>query len=334
MTSLTDVYDGGVGVVADPRQRLAGAALFLGGAAMVVGAIPIATTDLVRGLGLSVYDARELAGVLAGLGVPAVFVGILTVLPAGRGTRAGAAIGASLAILGVALFAYAYPYNWVATNPAMAVATTLLYSGGTLFTFWCLFVGIATFKTRNDPGGTARLEITDEGTVKVVSDDSPIPGMGGIGLFGTDPDGEVETQTNRDDGEDDTLVAEPDVGPVTPSQSQQQAGAQSQSQSRTRQSIRSTQPSNQSSQSPERPAPAGDGAGTVGSVDSTSQPDPAAADTDIQQAVEERGKPDRYCGNCAHFEYVRADGDIAPYCGRHEELLDDMDACGQWEPNS
>ena len=342
MTSLTDVYDGGVGVVADPRQRLAGAALFLAGAAMVVGAIPIATTDLVQGIGLSLYDARELAGVLAGLGVPAVFVGILTVLPAGRGTRAGAAIGASLAVLGVALFAYAYPYNWVATNPAMAVTTTLLYSVGTLLTFWCLFVGIATFKTRNDPGGTARLEITDEGTVKVVSDDSPIPGMGGIGLFGTDPDGEVETQTNRDGDDDDTLVAEPDVDPATPSQSQPQTRAQSQSQSRSsRQSARSSQQSHQSTtsarqapQSAERPTPAGDGAGGVQTAERTAQPDPAAADADIQQAVEQRGKPDRYCGNCAHFEYVRADGEIAPYCGRHEELMDDMDACQQWEPNS
>jgi hypothetical protein len=304
MTSLTDVYDGGVGVVANPRQRFAGTALFLVGAAMVVGAIPIATTDLARGIGLSLFEARELAGVLAGLGVPAVFVGILTVLPAGRGTRAGAAIGASLAVLGVAMFAYAYPYNWVATNPAMAVGTTLLYSVGTLVAFWCLFVGIATFKTRNDPGGTARLEITDEGTVKIVSSDSRIPGMGGIGLFGTDPNGDVATQTN--DGEDDTLVAEPDVDETMPSQSRPQ---------------------------PTKPTPAGDGAGAVQTT-SPADTDPAAADANIREAVQERGRPDRYCGNCSHFEYVRAEGDIAPYCGFHEELLEDMDACEQWDANN
>lgn len=302
MTSLTDVYDGGVGVVADPRQRLAGTALFLAGAAMVVGAIPIATTDLARGIGLSLYEARELAGVLAGLGVPAVFVGILTVLPAGRGTRAGAAIGASIAVFGVALFAYAYPFNWVSTNPAMAVVTTLLYSIGTLVAFWCLFVGIATFKTRNDPGGTARLEITDEGTVKVVSSDSPLPGMGGIGLFGNDPDGDVETQTNR--GEDETLVAEPDVDETMPTQQ------------------------------PQSPTPAGDGAGGVQADEGASGSDPAAADANIRQAVQERGRPDQYCGNCSHFEYVRADGEITPYCGFHEELLDDMDACQQWDANN
>jgi hypothetical protein len=295
MTSLTDVYDGGVGVVADPRRRLAGAALFLAGAAMVVGAIPIATTDLVQTVGLSVYEARELAGVLAGLGVPAVFVGILTVVPAGRGTRAGAAIGASLALLGVALFAYAYPYSWVSNDPTMAVVTAVLYSAGTLVTFWCLFVGIATFKTRNDPGGSARVEITDEGVVEIVSAGRSVPSMGGVGLFGTDPDGRVETQTNR--GSDDAVVAGEPRGPDTP-------------------------------------APAGDGAGAVGSADTRATAEPAAADADIERAVSDRGRPDRYCGNCSHFEYVRADGEITPYCGLHGELLADMDACDQWDANS
>jgi hypothetical protein len=43
--------------------------------------------------------------------------------------------------------------------------------------------------------------------------------------------------------------------------------------------------------------------------------------------------PDEYCGNCEHFKYVRLDGKLVPYCGLHEDLMDDMDACEQWEPN-
>lgn len=313
MTSLTDVYDGGVGSVATRRRRVVGASLFVAGAAMVVGAIPIATTDLAAGVGLSVFEARKLAGILAGLGLPAVFVGIFTVLPAGRATRGAAAIGASLALLGVALFGYAYPYNWVAANPAMAVVTTLLYSVGTLVTFWCLFVGVATFKTRTDPGGSARLEITDEGTIKVVSDDTTIPGMGGVGLFGREPDGDVDTQTNREDDDEETLVPEPTMDETTPNQ-------------------------DPSPGTPSGPRPAGDGAGAVEpaphGATAGQQTTPAAADADVQRAVQERGSPDRYCGNCSHFEYVRADGDIAPYCGFHDELMEDMDACRQWDENS
>jgi hypothetical protein len=191
----------------------------------------------------------------------------------------------------------------------MAVVTTLLYSVGTLITFWCLFVGVATFKTRTDPGGSARLEITDEGTVKVVNDDTSIPGMGGVGLFGREPDGDVDTQTNREDDEEKTLVPEPTMDETTPTQTQS--------------STRTTQPT-----------PAGDGAGAVDAKRGTDLSTPAAANADVQEAVQERGSPDRYCGNCSHFEYVRADGDIAPYCGLHDELMTDMDACQQWDGNS
>ncbi len=304
MTSLTDVYDGGVGAVATRRRRAVGASLFLAGVALVVGAIPIATTDLASELGLSVFEARELAGTMAGFGLPAVFLGIFTVLPAGRATRAAAAIGASLAVLGIALFRYAYPYRWVATNPELAVVTALLYSAGTLVTFWCLFAGVATFKTRTDPGGNARLEITDEGTVRVVEDDTGIPGMGGVGLFGREPDGDVDTQTN-DEADEETLVHEPTVGESTPA------------------------PAGNAEQTP---PPAGDGAGGV-ATETGGQP-PAAASADLEQAVTERGSPDRYCGNCSHFDYVRADGEITPYCGLHEELLEDMDACREWQGNS
>jgi hypothetical protein len=304
MTSLSDVYEGGVGTATNPRRRLLGAGLFAVGAAMVVGAIPVATTDLPARVGLGVYEARELAGVLAGLGLPAIFVGIFAVLPAGRVTRAAAAIGASVAVLGVAVFAAAYPYNWISSNPTLAVATTVIYSGGTLVTFWCLFVGLATFKRRNDPGGSARIEITDEGTLRVVADEtSRVPDFGSVGLFGGDPDGEVDTQTSNPTSGGDTIVAEPDTGSATPGGSN-------------------------------TGTPASDGAGGVRSSGSRSGTDrEPAGGPDPESALDRRGRPDEYCGNCRHFEYVRADGDLVPYCGFHDDLLGDMDACEQWEPD-
>jgi len=327
MTSLTDVYEGGVGTAIGLRRRLLGAGVFVLGAAMVVGAIPVATTDLAAEFGLSVYEARELAGVLAGLGVPATFVGIVTVLPAGRVTRAAAAIGASIAVFGVAVFVAVYPYSWLSNAPALAISTTVIYSLGVLVTFWCLFVGLATFRRRKRPGGTARVEITDEGTVRVVTDerDSSFPGFGSVGLFGSDPDGEAETQTNRDgdDGTDDPPdPAHDDATILTDT---------------------STEDQRQSRQA----RPASDGAGDVQTADTSrdgaggrvgdhggSGPDPAGASVDVHEAVRQRGRPDEYCGNCQHFEYVRANGEMAPYCGFHAELLEDMDACEQWEPNS
>ena len=297
MTDLSEVYEGGMRTVADPRQRLVGMSVFAVGALMAVGAIPIATTGLASWLGFDVFGARQVAGVLAGLGLPAAFVGIFVVLPASDATRAAAAIGASLAVFGVVLFSYAYPYRWISTSPALALGTTVLYTAGTLVTFWCLFIGLATFKTRNDPGGTARIEITDEGKIRLVSTGPgtsgpsatggttsrrSLPGFGSVGLFGNSPDGTVPTQTNdgsasAPEKHDDAIVM---------------------------------------------PQPTSDGGNAT-------RNDPAVED-DILEAAKQRGQPDAYCGNCTHFEYVSVNDKITPYCGLNDTLMEDMEACEEW----
>lgn len=282
MTSLSEVYEGGINTVADPDQRRVGMALFGVGVATVVAAISVATTGLSAVLGLDVIGARAVAGVLAGLGIPAAFVGVFVVLPATDATRAAAAIGASLAVFGVVLFAYAYPDRWLSADPPVAVATIAIYAVGTLLTLWSLFISVATFNRRQGPGGTARIEITKEGNVRLVSATPESTGGGSVGLFGSGPDGSVPTQTN-------------DEATPFPSNSRPEPKATS------------------------------DGSGAVTSD--------AYVDDEILEATRERGRPDRYCGNCAHFEYVRADGEIEPYCTRYAELMDDMDACEQWEQN-
>jgi hypothetical protein len=275
MTSLSDVYEGGINTVADSRQRRLGMVLFAVGAAMVVGSIPIVTTDLSAALGLDIFAAREVAGVLAGLGIPAAFVGLFVVVPASDRTRAAAAVGASLAVLGVLLFQQAYPYRWLATDPQVALVTTAIYAFGTLLTLWALFISVATFNRRIAPGGNARIAITEEGNVRVISagPDGGAGSAGSVGLFGREPDGTVPTQTN-----DETT-----------------------------------------------PKPASDGSGAV--------TNDALVDDEIFEATQQRGMPDEYCGNCDHFKYVRLDGELVPYCGLHEDLMDDMDACEQWEEN-
>jgi len=265
MTSLSDVYEGDVGSVVGRRQRALGAGLFAIGALAVTVAIALATTDLASALNLEVIAARQTAGVLAGLGVPAVFVGIFIVLPASPAVRAAAAVGAGLAVFGVALFGYAYPDRWLSADPTLAALTILVYSLGTLVTFWCLFAGLVTFKTRNDPGGTARLTVTESGTVRVVSDTTD-RAISSVGLTGT-PDGGVETQTNR---------------------------------------------------------------GQIGDGAASADEEPTAG---VESIAARRAQPDAYCGNCEHFEYVRADGELTPYCGLQDGLMADMDACEEWQPN-
>ena len=201
MTSLTDVYEHGVGAVASRRRRYFGLALFGVGAVMVVAGIVLATTGVGEQFGLAVYEARELAGVLAGLGVPAAFLGSFALLPSSRRTQAAAVIGGSLAVFGVVLFREAYPYQWVgaAGSTDFTLPVVVVYFVGAITTFWCLFLGAANVKRRNDPGGTVKMEVTEEGTTRILEVSGSVPGFGGVGLFGTNPEGEVDTQTNVDD---------------------------------------------------------------------------------------------------------------------------------------
>jgi hypothetical protein len=297
MTSLGEVYHGDDRSGPSLRQIYAGASLFVVGIALVVAGIVVATTDVLLGGGTTLLDVREYGGILAGLGVPAVFLGISAVLPAERSTRAAAGIGASVAVLGVALFAHAYPCRWSGANCApgmvdLTLPTAGVYFLGALTTFWCLFVGIANFKTRNDPGGTVTMEVTRQGETKVIEVDRSAAG-GGVGLGGSasGPTPTVGAGVS-DGGADDDDIRE--VASVSSS-----GGATG-------------------TTSPQSPAtPSNDG--TAETWKST-----AATDAATDNA-------DRYCGNCEHFEYVRTERGIQPYCGYHDGVMADMDACEDWQ---
>ncbi|MGM0590906.1 MAG: DUF7139 domain-containing protein [Halobacteriota archaeon] len=285
MTSLSEVYRGDERAGPSLRRLYLGISLFVVGVVLVVGAIIAATTEVVMSMGHSITHARLVAGVLGGVGAPAAFLGIFTVLPANRRTRAAAVIGAGISMLGVGLFWHAYPCQWIGATcgtPDLTFATVGVYFLGTITTFWCMFVGVANFKTRNDPGGTVKMEVTRQGETKIIEVDSR-RGLGGIGLLGATPDGEVETQTNNP-----SVTTASDGGATT-------------------NDIRSPLDS--------KPQPTGDAEVL------TNQPDsPPAGDT--------------YCGNCAEFDYVRTENGIQPYCGYHDELMDDMDACSSWRPRN
>jgi len=192
MTSLAEAYERRAGEAGRRRVAL-GTGLFLAGAALVLGGIlTLATAN--PETTAAAAAARETAGVLAGLGLPAVFVGVFTVLPAGRAERLAAAVGAGLSVVGVLAFRAVYPDGWLTAGYAptgAALAVIVCYSLGTLVVFWCLFTAVATFKTRNDPGGTVTMEFTEGGetrTVEVAADSAADAraafGSGGVAVFG------------------------------------------------------------------------------------------------------------------------------------------------------
>lgn len=277
MTSLAEVYNR---TGASRRQLYLGTALFGLGAFMVVAGIVIASTSLLAAIGIGTVGAREIAGVLAGLGVPAVFLGVFIVLPGSRRNQAAATIGAGIAVLGVALFVFAYPDRWFgATSNHITFPVLAIYFLGAIIAFWSLFTAVVNFKTRNDPGGTVTLKRTIEGrteTVEVPISDlegANVDGFGGVGVVG-DVDRDPVTQAT-------------DSGEITTS---------------------------------EDPSAAASDGGTR-----SEQSTPPAGSTDTA---------DQYCGNCSYFEYVHGETDFQPYCGYHDERMDDMEACQHWSPNA
>ena len=91
---------------------------------------------------------------------------------------------------------------------------------------------------------------------------------------------------------------------------------------------------------------AGSGVGVLGNVDRAPVLDEDDADVERADGHETsvtasdggtttarttgRSNQDRYCGTCTHFEYVRHDGSMQPYCGFHDTVMDDMDPCEAW----
>ncbi|WP_434522976.1 DUF7139 domain-containing protein [Halorubrum sp. AS12] len=349
MTSLSEAYGGRRRSGVDPRRLYLGVGSFVAGALLVVAGILVAA-EVVLPAGYSAGTAREVGGVLGGVGVPLVLLGVMAVLPADRSTYAAAVVGAAVMCLGVALFAHAYPQQWVGgPRPELTdltLPTAGVYFLGAATTLWSVFVGVANFKTRNDPGGTVTMEVTHKGETRVVEvSRDQLGSRGGVGLLGGTPDGDVETQTNRPAG--DSGSAPSRGGPGSPSEDR--PGSSSDGSSAT---PADSGPSN---------AAAGRSSGTTRS--GTSGPgspgvsDGGSADTDITSPLDDAsptdgpsspaapesapspgspaardGPGDAYCGNCAKFDYVRTDDGMRPYCAHYDELMDDMEACDSWTP--
>ena len=306
MTDLSEAYKGSVADRQGRHRLYLGVGLFVAGAALLLTAIVVAGSGVLTSRGYSIGETRWLGGVLGGVGLPALSLGVVTVLPADRRTRAAALVGASLSIFGVAIFAHAYPCQWIGTtcaNPGvdLTLPTAGVYALGMLTTVGCLLVGIANFKIRNDPGGTVTMEVTRQGETRTVEvDRSELNGLGGIGFLGSTPDGEVDTQTagDRSTGVGATTS---DGGAAAEAISSPLDGAST----------------SESTDAPEKP-----GVDRIG----PGSPSGSAGQTAAEPSV------DRYCGSCVEFKYVRTDTGIRPYCAHHDELMDDMDACDEWEP--
>ena len=352
MTSLSEAYGGRGRSGADPRRLYLGVGSFVAGTLLLVVGLFVAAEVLIPS-DYTAAEARQLGGILGGVGLPLVLLGVMTVLPADRNTYVAAIVGAAVMCLGVALFAHAYPQQWVGgPRPELTdltLPTAGVYFLGAATTLWSVFVGVANFKTRNDPGGTVTMEVTHKGETRVVEvPQDQLGGRGGIGLLGGTPDGEVETQTNRPDADGSAGGRSPSGstgegstgGPPTNGTAARSAG--SASDGSPVDAGASTGRSATADRSPSASAGVSDGGSAdtditsplddAGPTDAPSSPSsPESAPSPGSPAARD-GPGDAYCGNCAQFDYVRTEDGMRPYCAHYDELMDDMEACDSWTP--
>jgi len=153
----------------DPRRVVFGAAVSLAGVGALLAALLVVTTPLSRLVGAGdPLAAKHLAGVLAGLGGPAILLGVVAVLPSKRRQQLGVIAGAGISAGGVWLFSYAYPTRWVLADDPLVFETAIVYFIGGFVALWFVFVALANFRRRNSPHGTVAMEIKTEGETRRV----------------------------------------------------------------------------------------------------------------------------------------------------------------------
>jgi len=162
MPSLDEAYGRDQVTAWDPWRVRGGAALGLCGAFAVLAAI-----GLVAVAG-NTTTAKAGAGVLAGLGVPAMLLAVVFVLPASTRERLGVVLGSAVTLAGVWLFWHAYPARWTQTADSMAFEAVMVYGIGGAVALWHVFTALATVRLRNNPQGTVEVEVIRDGGTRTI----------------------------------------------------------------------------------------------------------------------------------------------------------------------
>lgn len=162
MPSLDDAYGGTRFDGRDPRRVYGGMAVLVAGALALLAALVLVA------IGGDQVGAKRSAGILAGLGIPVLLCGVVAVLPASTRERLGVLLGAALTVVGVGLFAYAYPARWTRTADPLAFETAMVYGLGGAIALWFVFTAVATAHLRNNPHGTVTLEVVRQSGTRTV----------------------------------------------------------------------------------------------------------------------------------------------------------------------
>jgi hypothetical protein len=120
--------------VGDPDRTIdvyAGFGLFFAGIGLgLVGVAIFFYSATLPPEALSTYSVREVAAVAAAVGLPALLLGVVVLLPVDRRMVYLAGVGTAITLVAVGLFTWAYPYNWNVPDADYSAQVVAVYTVG------------------------------------------------------------------------------------------------------------------------------------------------------------------------------------------------------------
>ena len=162
--------------VGDPDRRIdvyAGFGLFFAGLGLgVVGIAVFLYSATLPPNELSTYAVREVAAVAATVGLPALLLGVVVLLPVDRRMLYLAGVGSAVCVVAIALFVWAYPHNWNVVNPpdysAQGVA---IYGAGLVLVIASTGAALVAHRVEQAAGDASAASADDDSDVETVSDE-------------------------------------------------------------------------------------------------------------------------------------------------------------------
>lgn len=154
--------------VGDPDRTVdvyAGFGLFFAGLALgLAGVVVFLYSATLPQNTLSTYAVREVAAVAGAVGLPALLLGIVVLLPVDRRMLYLSGVGTAITLVGTGLFVWAYPYNWnVVPSPDYSAQVVAVYTLGLVAVIAATGGALVAHRVEQASGGAAGGGAVDAG---------------------------------------------------------------------------------------------------------------------------------------------------------------------------
>ncbi|OYR45460.1 permease [Halorubrum sp. Hd13] len=195
--------------VGDPDRAIdvyAGFGLFFAGIGLgLVGVAIFFYSATLPSEALSTYAVREVAAVAAAVGLPALLLGVVVLLPVDRRMVYLAGVGTAITLVAVGLFTWAYPYYWNVPDTDYSAQVVAVYTLGLVAVIAATGGALVAHRVERATGvagGAAGGDAAGAGSAAGgVGDDGTAGGAGGDGDAVTDAEVRADIERELEDAE-------------------------------------------------------------------------------------------------------------------------------------